>query len=578
LLGSATKRGAARTGTRLGAALGGKMMGGLGKRVGAKLGAKSAGKIAGSAIAKSLGKKIPLVGLGLGAVFAAQRAMQGDFLGAGLELASGAASTVPGIGTAGSIGIDAALAARDMTMMADGGIVDSPTNAIIGEKGREGVFPLEGSKGKKTFLQFGEGILEAQKKNKKEFAKLQAEGMAQYYEKQNGWEKWWTGFKEFLSELPLIGRFFKDNDETPNNPPNSSTGNTPKAKVGNNLFSTISGGEGGINSYNTGTAGSQAGYTPPKPISQMTVGEIMDSQSSGSLFAVGKYQITPVTMKGFVKQMGIGRGDVFNEETQDKFREYTVNFKRPNVGKFLKGVEGSSLEKAQLALAAEFASVGVPRDMKKGEYGGGYPVMDIKRGESLYKGIGGNAASIGPDVIAEALQKEKDQFNKPPESDISDSAESDRRQTDASQGISRNFGKKSGESIHFVHNGEKYHAVKTTNGWDLYKGAGGMFGGTRLSTSEGKNSGVIDSFIQQAETESISPLGDTSSTAVNAKSTEIAMASSVGGAGTTIINNITNMNGGSSNGGNASTNVPFGIALVETGTSSFSNMDLRTIG
>jgi len=578
LLGSATKRGAARTGTRLGAALGGKMMGGLGKRVGAKLGAKSAGKIAGGAIAKSLGKKIPLVGLGLGAVFAAQRAMQGDFLGAGLELASGAASTVPGIGTAGSIGIDAALAARDMTMMADGGIVDSPTNAIIGEKGREGVFPLEGSKGKKTFLQFGEGILEAQKKNKKEFAKLQAEGMAQYYEKQNGWEKWWTGFKEFLSELPLIGRFFKDNDETPNNPPNSSTGNTPKAKVGNNLFSTISGGEGGINSYNTGTAGSQAGYTPPKPISQMTVGEIMDSQSSGSLFAVGKYQITPVTMKGFVKQMGIGRGDVFNEETQDKFREYTVNFKRPNVGKFLKGVEGSSLEKAQLALAAEFASVGVPRDMKKGEYGGGYPVMDIKRGESLYKGIGGNAASIGPDVIAEALQKEKDQFNKPPESDISDSAESDRRQTDASQGISRNFGKKSGESIHFVHNGEKYHAVKTTNGWDLYKGAGGMFGGTRLSTSEGKNSGVIDSFIQQAETESISPLGDTSSTAVNAKSTEIAMASSVGGAGTTIINNITNMNGGSSNGGNASTNVPFGIALVETGTSSFSNMDLRTIG
>ena len=183
LLGSATKRGAARTGTRLGAALGGKMLGGFGKKMGARLGAKGIGKIAGGAVAKSLGKKIPLVGLGLGAVFAAQRAMQGDFLGAGLELASGAASTVPGIGTAGSIGIDAALAARDMTMMADGGIVDGATNAILGEEGKEAVFPLEGSRGKKTFLQFGEGILEAQQKNKVKFAKLQALGLKEFFSK-----------------------------------------------------------------------------------------------------------------------------------------------------------------------------------------------------------------------------------------------------------------------------------------------------------------------------------------------------------------------------------------------------------
>ena len=183
MLAASTRRGASRTGTRLGAALGGKMLGGLGKKAGAKIGGKAIGKVAGGAIAKSLGKKIPLVGLGLGAVFAAQRAMQGDFLGAGLELASGAASTVPGIGTAGSIGIDAALAARDMTMMADGGIVDGATNAILGEEGKEAVFPLEGSRGKKTFLQFGEGILEAQQKNKVKFAKLQALGLKEFFNK-----------------------------------------------------------------------------------------------------------------------------------------------------------------------------------------------------------------------------------------------------------------------------------------------------------------------------------------------------------------------------------------------------------
>jgi murein DD-endopeptidase MepM/ murein hydrolase activator NlpD len=210
MLGAATRRGASRTGTRLGAALGGKMLGGMGKKMGAKLGGKAIGKVAGGAIAKSLGKKIPLVGLGLGAIFAAQRAMQGDFIGAGLELASGAASTVPGIGTAGSVGIDAALAARDMTMMADGGIVDSATNAIIGEEGREGVFPLEGSKGKKTFEMFGEGILSAQKRKKSVFAKIQAEGLKEYYEKQNGWQSFIEGiinvFKKIFGGLTFMGK------------------------------------------------------------------------------------------------------------------------------------------------------------------------------------------------------------------------------------------------------------------------------------------------------------------------------------------------------------------------------------
>ena len=63
---------------------------------------------------KGLAKKIPLLGLGLGAVFAAQRAMAGDFTGAAMELASGAASTIPGLGTAASVAIDAALIAKDV--------------------------------------------------------------------------------------------------------------------------------------------------------------------------------------------------------------------------------------------------------------------------------------------------------------------------------------------------------------------------------------------------------------------------------------------------------------------------------
>lgn len=72
---------------------------------GAKLGAKSLGK--------SVLKKIPVIGALAGIGFAMMRLSKGDVSGAALEAASGAAGTIPGAGTAASIGIDAALAARD---------------------------------------------------------------------------------------------------------------------------------------------------------------------------------------------------------------------------------------------------------------------------------------------------------------------------------------------------------------------------------------------------------------------------------------------------------------------------------
>lgn len=63
---------------------------------------------------KSAVKKIPVLGALAGGLFAIPRLLKGDWAGAGLEVASGAASLLPGAGTAASIGIDAALAAKDM--------------------------------------------------------------------------------------------------------------------------------------------------------------------------------------------------------------------------------------------------------------------------------------------------------------------------------------------------------------------------------------------------------------------------------------------------------------------------------
>ena len=87
-------------------------------KVTSKVATKTATKVAAKATTKAVGKsvlkKIPFIGLGAGLLFAGQRAMAGDWTGAGLELASGAASMVPGVGTGLSIAIDAGTVARDI--------------------------------------------------------------------------------------------------------------------------------------------------------------------------------------------------------------------------------------------------------------------------------------------------------------------------------------------------------------------------------------------------------------------------------------------------------------------------------
>ena len=74
---------------------------------------KETGKAVAKGVGKSLLKKIPVIGAVAGLAYGASRAMSGDFAGAGMEVASGLAGTIPGVGTAASVGIDAALAAKD---------------------------------------------------------------------------------------------------------------------------------------------------------------------------------------------------------------------------------------------------------------------------------------------------------------------------------------------------------------------------------------------------------------------------------------------------------------------------------
>ena len=89
---------------------------GIGKKLTAKLGVKTATKIGGKAVGKSLAKKVPILGALAGTAFAIQRLNQKppDYLGASMEFASGIASIFPGVGTGISVGLDAALVAKDV--------------------------------------------------------------------------------------------------------------------------------------------------------------------------------------------------------------------------------------------------------------------------------------------------------------------------------------------------------------------------------------------------------------------------------------------------------------------------------
>ena len=115
----------------------------------AKTTAKTAVKAGTKGATKSVLKKIPFVGLGLGAAFAVDRLRKGDWAGALMELGSGAASMIPGVGTAVSTGLDIALIAKDIgdakkkqeggevTPAKTGRGVTKGQRLIVGEKGPE---------------------------------------------------------------------------------------------------------------------------------------------------------------------------------------------------------------------------------------------------------------------------------------------------------------------------------------------------------------------------------------------------------------------------------------------------------
>ena len=171
----------------------------------------------------------------------------------------------------------------------------------------------------------------------------------------------------------------------------------------NPLGNLIAHGEGGYNSYNRGVAGDAKGAQID--FSQMTVAEVMRRQALPSgdpdrLFAVGKYQFTPGTLKGAIDTTGVDPSAKFTPQLQEKlFADYLIDEKRPSVKAYITGAASgpAALESAQHALALEFASVGDPRKGGRGAYDGD---------------SAGNKASTTPESVATALDAMRDQYAK----------------------------------------------------------------------------------------------------------------------------------------------------------------------
>ena len=188
------RRGIRRVGTRAVSAIGGR----TGARIARRLGMRFAQKAGKGFLGKTLAKKVPFLGLGLGGLFAIQRLAKGDWGGALLELGSGIASTFPGVGTAISAGLDTALLAKDMMGgegFRTGGsfITDAPeSGGLLGGignvHGREKVTiqPLNSGSGKKSAIQQAKWTLQGWKESGTDFAKLQAKGLSQFWNAEGG--------------------------------------------------------------------------------------------------------------------------------------------------------------------------------------------------------------------------------------------------------------------------------------------------------------------------------------------------------------------------------------------------------
>lgn len=178
------------------------------------------------------------------------------------------------------------------------------------------------------------------------------------------------------------------------------------------LLDVIASGEGNYNSVNRGRAGDSPGDWPKehlgKSITEMSIKEVRQHQGgrtkdcwyngqkgTANLFAVGRYQLIPCTLKYATASIeDLDVRTLYEPDVQDAFGVFLLFVKRPVVGEYLLG-DHNDFKEAGQELAKEFASVPI-------QYSNG----KCRRGQSYYCGDrAGNKAHISLDAIERAMKQ-----------------------------------------------------------------------------------------------------------------------------------------------------------------------------
>jgi hypothetical protein len=178
------------------------------------------------------------------------------------------------------------------------------------------------------------------------------------------------------------------------------------------LGTIISSGEGGYESYNTGTHGPSGkvvhSFSDP-PTGTITGKKINDILASGAkspddttrYFATGKYQTTISTLREAVKKMGLSGEELYDPAMQERvFREFLIfHAGAGKLADFIFKGKGS-LSEAQLAAAQEWASIAAPANAT---------INDGRKSDgtmSFYEKAGQNHASMkSTEKVIEVLRE-----------------------------------------------------------------------------------------------------------------------------------------------------------------------------
>ena len=163
-------------------------------------------------------------------------------------------------------------------------------------------------------------------------------------------------------------------------------------------------GTSGPDGYDVIWGGIKRIYKPPLPVSEMTVGQVLDWQDSIDAFnrseASGRYQIMEDTLRGIYQTAGLSRSSMFNKDGQDAL--CLALLKRRGLHKYLSGE--IPLSSFCNRLAMEWASLPVVTNVQRTSRGKRWTV---KIGASYYSGDGLNKAHARVQPFLDAVKSIK---------------------------------------------------------------------------------------------------------------------------------------------------------------------------